>query len=190
MSRAWHGPEEEVHQFEEGEAAVLWAAGIVQEGLSPQKIMVLNASESRSRARELHKVHCEQRNFRHWPQGAEGIFLWPTNDQWETRSQNRVTAFDKDLMRALDHKERITEHKDRGMERGREFREVLMLEHILAQAGSVRRLSPKKLKSLRTRLMWLRRDPYHNAPLGRLPPYTWQLCFHHSLEFPWTLIQG
>jgi hypothetical protein len=46
MSRAWHGREEEVHQFEEGEAAVLWAAGIVQEGLSPQEIMVMNALES------------------------------------------------------------------------------------------------------------------------------------------------
>jgi hypothetical protein len=48
MSRAWHGPEEEVHQFEEGEAAVLWAAEIVQEGLSPQEVLVLNASNKRS----------------------------------------------------------------------------------------------------------------------------------------------
>jgi hypothetical protein len=179
-----------VHQFEEGEAAVLWAAEIVQEGLSPQEILVLNASNKRSKARDLHKVHCEQRNFRHWPQGAQGVFLWPTNDQWKERSQNKVTAFDKDLMMGLDHRERTREHRERGIERRRESGEVLMLEHILAQAGSVRRLGAKKVKSVRARLWWLRRDPYHNAPFGRLPPYTWQLCFHHSLEFPWTLIQG
>jgi hypothetical protein len=135
-------------------------------------------------------VHCEQRNFRHWPQRAQGVFLWPANDQWEARSLNKVTAFDKDLMRGLDQRDKTKEHRERGIERGREFTEVLMLEHILAQARSVRRLTSRKLKTLRTRLLWLRRDPYHNAPFGRLPPYTWQLCFHHSLEFPWTLIQG